>query len=151
MADSKDDKTATGPKTADDVRLAGSQPKIGAQEPDTTKASPGAAYAAQMASAQPTVDVVGMVSRDKNGNPAQSDNFVVLVPEGASDAVKDAHWNRAGEAQGAKHVENGGEQTIRADGTWGGTVGFSDEEVAERAKVERRELHRHNFREELKD
>lgn len=152
MADSKDDKAA-GPKTADDVRMAGSQPKVDPQKPDTTKASPDAARAAMLASSQPTGDVVGMVSRDKDGNPAQSKNFVVLIPEGATDAERDAHWNRAGELQGAKHLEHSGgvEHTLRADGTWGDLSGFTDEELAEREKTERRELHRHNFREELKD
>lgn len=151
MADSKDEKT-TGRKTADDIRMAGSQPEVKAQEPDTTKASPGAAHAAMMASAQPLGDVVAMVTRDRDGNPDQSENFVVLIPEGASQAEIDAAWNRAGEAQGAKHLKHGGgERTLRADGTWGGPAGFTDEEIAEREKTERRELHRHNFREELND
>jgi len=151
MADVKEDKT-TGRKTVEDVQRDGSQPAVAAQGPDTTKASPDAARAAMMASSQPTGDVVGMVTRDRDGNPAQSKNFVVLVPEGATDAERDAHWNRAGEAQGAENLKHGGgERTLRADGTWGDPFGFTDEELAEREKTERRELHRHNFREELKD
>jgi hypothetical protein len=137
MAETKDENAARD----------SSQPTVAAQKPDTTKASPEGARAAVMASAQPTVDVVAMVSRDKNGNPAQSDNFIVLVPEGASDEVRDAHWNRAGEAQGAKHLSSEGGERDPGSLGWGG---FTDEEIQERAETERRELHRHNFREELK-
>lgn len=42
-------------------------------------------------------DVVGQVSRNADGTPAQSDGFVMLMPEGASDADKAAAWNLGGE------------------------------------------------------
>ena len=150
MADNKDDKAA-GPKNPADVQRAGSQPEVVAdpQKPDMTKASPDAARTAMMATAQPFTGAVAMVSRDGNGDPAEDENFVVLVPEGATQAERDAAWNRSGEAQGAKHVKHGvGERTIE-EHTASWDAGFTDEERAERAKTEARELHRHNFREEL--
>ena len=84
----------------------GAQPHIERQRPDPTKASAESADHAENASAQPAVDVVAMVSRDKNGNPDQSVGFVVLADEDddADDQLKDAAWNRAGEAQGAENA-----------------------------------------------
>lgn len=116
--------TAVREPTVEEVRLAGSQPM--GLEPDG--------------------DVVAMVSRDVNGHPNQSENFVVMVPEGVSDAERDAHWNRAGEAQGAKHLSGGG----REEATDSRSDGLTDDERQERAEVEHRELYRHNFREDLK-
>lgn len=52
-----------------------------------------------------TVDVVAQVSRDVNGDPAQSKNYIVMVDDDAPEHVKDAAHNRAGEAQGAKNVD----------------------------------------------
>lgn len=151
MAETKDEKTASAKNPAD-VQRAGSQPEVvaGPQKPDTANASPDAARAAMMATAQPFTGAVAMVSRDGNGNPAENDNFIVLVPEGATQAERDAAWNRSGEAQGAQHVKHsGGERTVE-EHTARWNTGFTDEERAERAKTEARELHRHNFREELK-
>lgn len=93
---------------------------------------------------EPDGDRVAMVSRDVNGHPRQSENFVVLVPEGVSDLERDAHWNRAGEAQGAKHLSGGGREEAPVYGSWDN---LTDKERAERAKVEDRELAAHNFRE----
>lgn len=57
-------------------------------------------------SAQPEavdVDVVAMVSRDANGDPAQTVNYRVLVGDDADRATKDAAHNLLG----AKHVDRG--------------------------------------------
>lgn len=142
MADSKGDKPV-GPVTAADVQLAGSQPKVDSntREGDTRKASPDVARAAMLASATPSADRVAMVSRDVNGNPAQSENFHVMVPENAADHVVDAHWNRAGEALGAKHVT---EADHAALSDW--DTSFSDKELKQREETEARELARVNFR-----
>ena len=149
MAESKSDKTttATGTASAADVQRSGSQPEVGSvrREPDRTTASPDAARAAVMASAAPSADRVVMVSRDVNGEPAQSDNFHVMVPADAPEHVVDAHWNRAGEALGAKHVTEADHEAL---GNW--DTGFSEKEQTQRAETERRELHRHNFREDVK-
>lgn len=90
---------------SEDIQRAGSQPKVERSKPDTTIASPDAAWVAAEASAQPRADVVAMVSRDKNGNPAQSENFVVMVDDDAPDHVKDVAYNKAGEQLGAKHYD----------------------------------------------
>lgn len=142
MADSKIDKPA-GPATAADVQLAGSQPRVDSntREGDTTKASPTAARAAVLASAVPSADRVAMVSRDVNGEPAQSENFHVMVPEDAPEHVVDAHWNKAGEALGAKHVTDADHEALS---NW--DTSFSDKELKQREETEARELARVNFR-----
>ena len=84
----------------------GSQPKVGAQKPDAQHASADAADAAVKASARADADVVAMVSRDVNGDPKQSANYVVLVDDDEDDDVKDAAHNKAGEELGAKHVDH---------------------------------------------
>jgi hypothetical protein len=106
--------------------------EVGRQRPPTDVASPAAAENAADASAQADADRVSMVSRDVNGDPAQSENFHVLVDDDAPDHVKDAHWNKAGEALGAKHVDH------QRDG-----VDNLDHE--ERARTESRELTAINF------
>lgn len=53
----------------------------------------------------PDADRVAMVSRDANGDPAQSANFVVMVDDDADAEEKAAAHNEAGAAQGAKHVD----------------------------------------------
>lgn len=102
---------------------------------DTTTASPDAVRAANDAMMQPTADIIAMVSRDVNGEPAQSKNFRVLVDDDAPDHVKDAHWNKAGEAMGAKHVDVNKR------------TGPDELNHEERAKTEERELARINYRE----
>jgi hypothetical protein len=76
------------------------------RQPDTTVASETAARA--VVDASPLVadaDRVAMVSRDKNGNPDQSLNWVVIgVTRDDSEARRDAAHNKAGEQLGAKHV-----------------------------------------------
>jgi hypothetical protein len=114
-----------GSLTVDDVRRLGSQPE----------------------GLAPQGDVVAMVARDVNGHPYQSENFTVLVPEGVSEPERAAHWNRAGEDQGAKHLSGGGVEEVPTYTSWDG---LSDEERQQRSEVEHRELYRHNFREELK-
>lgn len=52
----------------------------------------------------PDADRVAQVSIDVNGNPAQSHNFHVLLPEDATDEHKAAAHNEAGRKLGAKHV-----------------------------------------------
>ena len=89
----------------DVVRREGAQPKVGRPKASDLTASPDAAKAAADASAQPTADAVAIVSRDVNGEPAQSRNFRVMVGDDAPDHVKDAAWNKAGEAQGAEKVD----------------------------------------------
>lgn len=109
------------PSTTDEVRIASSQPpNLG-----------------------PDGDVVAMVSRDVNGHPRQSENFTVLIPEGVSDAQRDAHWNRAGEAQGAKHLSGGGQEAVPVYRSWDA---LTPQERAKRDETETRELARHNFR-----
>jgi hypothetical protein len=88
----------------DVVRRESAQPRVGRPKSSDLTASPDAAKAAADASAQPTADHVAMVSRDTNGDPAQSRNFRVMVDDDAPDHVKDAAWNKAGEAQGAERV-----------------------------------------------
>lgn len=76
------------------------------QAVDSTIAGPGADVAVVTSAAGwPTADVVAMVSRDANGDPAQTKNFVVLVAPDADEATRDAHWNVAGAAQGARYVD----------------------------------------------
>jgi hypothetical protein len=87
------------------MAVSSSQPKAEAQRPKPEVASADAQDAAEKASAQPIADSVAMVSRDVNGDPAQSKNFEVLVDDDASDEEKDAAWNKAGEALGAQHVK----------------------------------------------
>lgn len=120
---------------ADTAQRAASQPKVGRQTPGADVASPDGAYASAEASAQPTADVVAMVSRDADGEPAQTKNFRVMVDDDAPDHVKDAHWNKAGEAMGAKHVD------------WDKRTGPEELDHEERAKTEDRELARINYRE----
>lgn len=98
--------------------------------PDLTTGSPAAVANAKNASAVPTVDVVQQVSRDVNGDPAQSRNFRVMVDDDAPEHVKHHAWNKDGEALGAKHGE------VRAE----------EEELDHdaRAKTEREELRRIN-------
>ena len=128
-----------GENAADTARREGAQPEVDPQAPDTTTGSPDAVRAATLAAARPSADRVAMVSRDVNGDPAQSQNFEVLVDDDAPDHIKDAHWNKAGELTGAKHYDpkKHGVEAERLDHD-------------ERARVENRELHRINFREELK-
>lgn len=123
------------PAESDDVARASAQPKVGEQKPSREVASEAGRENAASASARPDADVVAMVSRDVNGDPAQSENFVVMVADDASDRVKDAHWNKAGEALGAKHVGAGWR-----DGDGDGV------DVEARAEAERGELDRINFR-----
>lgn len=75
-------------------------------EPDTSIASESAAQAAVDASAlTPDADRVAMVSRDKDGNPDQSQNYTVIgITRGSPDAAKRAANNEDGEALGAKNV-----------------------------------------------
>jgi hypothetical protein len=143
VADKDDKTTGLRSKTSDDVQLAASQPKADSntREGDTTKASPKSAREAVLASAAPSADRVVMVSRDVNGEPAQSDNFHVMVPEDASDELVDAHWNRAGEALGAKHVTDADHAALD---NW--DTSFSAEELKKREDTEAKELARHNFR-----
>lgn len=94
-----------GSRSAEELRRDSSQPRVGRSKPDTTTASPDAAWVAAEASAQPRADVVAMVSRDKNGNPAQSENFRVMVDDDAPDHVKAVAWNKAGEEMGAQHYD----------------------------------------------
>jgi hypothetical protein len=115
---------------AQGTETAGAQPKVGRQMPGPETASPDAARASADASAQPTADVVAMVSRDANGEPAQTRNFRVMVDDDAPDHVKDAHWNKAGEAMGAKHVD------------WDKRTGPDELDHDERAKTEAKELAR---------
>ena len=129
---------------ADDVQRSSGQPEMSDRnmKADTTTASPDAAEDSIKAAFQPDGDVVAMVSRDSSGRPAQSENFVVLVPDDASDEVKAAAWNRAGEAQGSRNLKNGGERAISEHhATW---FGMSDEERAKRDKKEAEELRRIN-------
>ncbi len=73
---------------------------------DTTVASETAAQ--QVVDASPLVpdaDRVAMVSRDKDGNADQSENYAVLVADDAPERVKDAAYNKPGEILGAKNVK----------------------------------------------
>lgn len=125
--------------SADAVREESAQPKTSDKKADTTTGSRDAVNTANEVSSRPTADVVAMVSRDVNGDPAQSKNFRVLVDDDAPDHVKNAAWNKAGEEQGAKNYDHDKHSA---------TVGeLSDEERDERAKTEERELARINFRE----
>jgi hypothetical protein len=81
------------------------QPKAEAQRPKPEHASADARDAAEKGSAQARASHVAMVSRDHNGDPAESTNFVVLVDEDASDEEKNAAWNKAGEALGAANFK----------------------------------------------
>lgn len=126
--------SSKSPESTDDVARESAQPKVGEQKPSRDVASEEGREDAALASARPDADVVSMVSRDVNGDPAQSRNFEVMVDDDASKHVKDAHWNKAGEAQGAKHVEAGWRDR---DGD-----GVDDEK---RAKKENDELRQHNF------
>lgn len=56
-------------------------------------------------SAVPDGDRVAMVTRDVNGDPMQSANYVVLVPDDAPQVERDAAHNLAGLAQGAQHLK----------------------------------------------
>lgn len=106
---------AQGETSGADVARQGSQPKMERPKQDLTKASPDAAWASAESAPQPLGDVVAMVSRNKDGEPDQSANFHVLVDDDAPDEIKDAHWNRAGEAQGAKdydHSKHGAPQEL---------------------------------------
>lgn len=120
------------PTTTDAARES-AQPKVGAQTPDSTVASPDAQAAAAAASAAPAADEVAMVSRDVNGDPAQSVNYRVLVADDADEQAKDAAHNKAGEALGAKH----------ADASTTSEAAPVDEE--KRSKAEADELRRINF------
>lgn len=84
----------------------GSQPHVERQRPSPERSSATAADHAENASAQADVDVVAMVSRDKNGNPDQSAGFVVLIDDedDVPDHVRDAAYNKSGEAQGARNA-----------------------------------------------
>ena len=90
---------------ADAAREESSQPRVSRPKSSDLVASPDAAKAAADASAQPTADAVAIVSRDVNGEPAQSRNFRVMVADDAPDHVKDAAWNKDGEAQSADKVD----------------------------------------------
>jgi hypothetical protein len=92
-------------RSTEELRRESSQPRVGRSKHDLTTASPDAAWVAAEASAQPRADVVAMVSRDKNGNPAQSENFQVMVDDDAPDYVKDVAWNKAGEEMGARKYD----------------------------------------------
>lgn len=120
----------------DTVRRRGAQPEMSDRHADTTTGSPAAVKDTEEVAFRPTADVVAMVSRDVNGDPAQSKNFQVLIPEDASDADKDAAWNKAGEAQGAANYDHAkhGPQSFE----------LSDKERAERDKKEAEELRRIN-------
>lgn len=50
-------------------------------------------------------DRVASVSRYADGSAAQSPNFVLLLPENASDADKASAWNNDGELPDEAHVE----------------------------------------------
>lgn len=128
-----------GNDTPDAVREDSAQPRAGRPKLGTGDASATAAGDAMEAAFQPTADVVAMVSRDANGDPAQTKNFHVMVDDDAPDHVKDAHWNRAGEVSGAQRYDHAKHGPV--------SVGFSDEELDERAQTENRELARINFRE----
>lgn len=108
------------------------QPNGDANVPDLTTGSPDAVYAAMEATAQPIGDVIAQVSRDVNGDPAQSTNFAVLVDDNAPQEVKDEHYNTAGEAIGAKNV--------------GSKPDYPTIDWDQHAKTTAQELHRINFR-----
>jgi hypothetical protein len=126
-------------ESPDAVREDSAQPRSGRPKLGTGDASPAAAEDALGAAFQPTADVVAMVSRDANGDPAQTKNFHVMVDDDAPGHVKDAHWNKAGEVSGAQRYDHAKHGPV--------LVGFSDDELDERAKTEDRELARINFRE----
>lgn len=113
-----------------------SQPKVGAQRPKPEHASPDAQDAAERSSLQPEGDVVAMVSRDVNGEPAQSANFAVLVDDDpdATDEEKAVAYNKAGEESGAKNFKGRKPRDYDAEA--------KDREKA--ADTERTELRKHN-------
>jgi hypothetical protein len=133
-----DEETLMAQGTASDtVREESAQPKLSDKKADTSTGSRDAVNDANEAAFQPTADVVAMVSRDVNGDPAQSRNFRVIgCSDDDPDHIKDAVWNRAGEQQGAKNYDHA---------KHGATVGaLSDEERAARDKKEAEELRRIN-------
>jgi hypothetical protein len=131
---------AQGEGPMDVAKRESSQPRVGRQNPSPRDdrgdtGSPDAMRNAAMASAMPTADVVSMVSRDVNGNPAQSENFVVMVDDDAPDEIKDAHYNKAGEEVGAQKFSR--EEHLMA---------VDPLDYEKRSKEESEQLHRINFR-----
>ena len=159
MANGKDDTAATTPAVAPSSEAGRHESptderttEVGARgrTPDTTLASPAAADAALRASADwPTADQVAMVSRDVNGDPAQSANYTVLVPEDATDADREAHHNRPGELLGAANVKATAGSEV--DPARLGVAGLTDEQRQERDIEETRQLARINSGKHLAD
>jgi hypothetical protein len=116
----------------------GGQPKAEAQRPKAEHASADARDAAEKGSAQPRASHVAMVSRDHNGDPAESKNFVVLVDDGASDEEKDAAWNKAGEAMGAANFKEPKPRDAEQEAK-------DEEQRAQTESDELRRINKHSF------
>lgn len=101
-----DTKADTAPATTEGQGSA-AEPETLARKVNALPSLGALQHAVLMENATPDGDRVAMVSRDVNGHPMQSDNYVVLVDEDAPQVEKDAAHNLAGYRQGAQHVKAG--------------------------------------------